>query len=163
MDCSTPDLLVHHQLLELTRTHVHWVSDAINNLILCRPLLLPPSISPSIRVFPMSQFSKGGQSIGVSVSISVLPMNIQDWYPLGWTDWISMLFKGLSRVFFTPQFRSINSLALGFLYSPTSHPYMTTAKTITLTRWTFVGKVISLLLNMLSRLVITFLPRNKHL
>ena len=71
-----------------------------NHLILCRPVLLPPSIFPSIRVFQMSQFSaSGGQSIGVSASASVLPMNIQDWFPLGWTGWISLQFKGLSRVF----------------------------------------------------------------
>ena len=63
----------------------------------------------------------------------------------------------------TPQFKNINSSALSFLHSPTSHPYMTTGKTIALTRWTLVGKVMSLLLNMLSRLVITFLPRSKHL
>ena len=71
-----------------------------NNLILYCPLLLLPSIIPSIRVFSMSQlFTSGGQSIGVSASTSVLPMNIQDWFPLGWTDWISFLSKGLSRVF----------------------------------------------------------------
>ena len=71
-----------------------------NHLILCHPLLLLPSIFPSIRVFPMSQFfTLGGQSIGVSASASVLPMNIQDWFPLGWTGWISLQSKGLSRVF----------------------------------------------------------------
>ena len=71
-----------------------------NHLILCRPLLLLPSIFPSIRSFQMSQcFSSGGQSIGVSASASVLPMNIQDWSPLGWTGWISLQSKGLSRVF----------------------------------------------------------------
>ena len=71
-----------------------------NHLILCRPLLLPPSIFPSIRSFPMGQFfASGGQSTGVSASASVLPMNIQDWFPLGWTGWISLQFKGLSRVF----------------------------------------------------------------
>ena len=68
-----------------------------NHLILCHPLL-PPSIFPSIRVFPMSQFfASGGQRIGVSASASVLP--IQDWFPLGWTGWISLQSKGLSRVF----------------------------------------------------------------
>ena len=72
----------------------------VNNLSLCRPLLLPPSIFPSIRVFSMSQFfASGGQSIRVSASASVLPMNIQDWFPLGWTGWISLQYKGLSRVF----------------------------------------------------------------
>ena len=71
-----------------------------SHLILCRPLLLPPSIFPSIRVFSNeSFFASGGQSIGVSASASVLPMNIQDWFPLGWTGWISLLSKGLSRVF----------------------------------------------------------------
>ena len=71
-----------------------------NHLILCRPLLLLPSIFPSIRVFPMSQlFASGGQSIGVSASTSVLPMNTQDWSPLGWTGWISLQSKRLSRVF----------------------------------------------------------------
>ena len=91
-------------------------------------------------------------------------MNTQDWSPLGWTAWISLQSKGRTlKSSPTPQFKSINSLVLSFLYSPTSHPYMTTGKTITLTRWTFVGKVMSLLFNMLSRLVITLLPRNKYL
>ena len=71
-----------------------------NHLILCRPLLLLPSIFPSIRVFPVSQlFASGGQSIGVSAAASVLPMNTQDWSPSGWASWISSWFKGLSRVF----------------------------------------------------------------
>ena len=71
-----------------------------SHLILCRPLLLLPPIPPSIRVFPMSQlFAWGGQSTGVSASASVLPMNTQDWSPLGWTGWISLQSKGLSRVF----------------------------------------------------------------
>ena len=72
-----------------------------NHLILCCPLLLPPSIFPSIRVFSNDSqfFASGGQIIGDSASASVLPMNIQDWFPLGWTDWISLQSKGLSRVF----------------------------------------------------------------
>jgi len=70
-----------------------------NHLILCCPLLLLPSI-PASGSFPVSQFfTSGGQSIGVSASISVLPMNIQDWFPFGWTGWISLLSKGLWRVF----------------------------------------------------------------
>ena len=91
-----------------------------NHLFFCRPLLLPSSIFPSIRGFLMSQFFiSGGQSIGVSASASVLPMNIQDWSPLGWTGWISLQSKGLSRVPSpTPQFKSINSLALSLLYDP---------------------------------------------
>ena len=71
-----------------------------NHLILCHPLLFLPSIFPSIRVFSMSQlFASGGQNNGVSASASALPMNIQDWSPLGWTGWISLQSKGLSRVF----------------------------------------------------------------
>ena len=89
-------------------------------LILCCPLLLLPSIFPSIRVFPMSQlFASGGQNIGVSASTSVFPVNIQDWSPLGWTGWISLHSRGLSRVFSNTTVQNINSLVLSFLYGPT--------------------------------------------
>ena len=71
-----------------------------NHLILCHPLLLPPSVFPSITVFSSESVLRiGGQSIGVSASASVLPMNIQDWFPLAWTGWISLLSKGFSKVF----------------------------------------------------------------
>ena len=114
--------------------------------------------------FQMSQlFASGGQSIGVSASISVLPMNTQDWSPLGWTGWISLQSKGLSRVFNTtvqkPQFLCTQ---LSLRSNSHIHRWLL-EKNIALTRWTFVGKVMSLLLNMLSRLVITFLPRSKRL
>ena len=99
MDCSTPGLPVHHQLLELAWTHVQRVGDQFNHLILCHPLLHIQSF-PASRSFPMSQlFASDGQSIGVSASASILPMNIQDWFPLGLTGLISLLSKGLSRVF----------------------------------------------------------------
>jgi len=108
----------------------------------------------------MSQiFTSGGQSIGVSASASVLPMNIQDRFPLGLTDLISLQFKGLSRVFSNTTALILQCSA--FFIVQLSHPYMTTGKTIALTRWTFVGKVMSLLFNMQSRLVITFLSRSK--
>ena len=114
--------------------------------------------------FPMSQFfPSGGKSIGVSVSASVLPINIKDWFPLGWTGWISMQSKGLSRIFSTPQFKSINFSVLSFLYSPTLTSILTTGKSIALPRQTFVDKVMSPLFNMLSRLVIAYLPRSKRL
>ena len=75
---------------------------------------------PASWSFPMSQFfASGGQSIGVLASASILPMNVQDWSPLGWTGWISLQSKGLLESSPTPQFKSINSLALSFLYSPT--------------------------------------------
>ena len=163
MDCSMPGLPVHHHLLEFTQTHVHWVSDAIQpNLILCRPLLLLPSIFPSIRVFSMSQFfSSGGQSIGVSASASVLPINTQDWSPLGWTGWLSLQSKGLSRVFSNIISKASVLQRSALFMVQLSHPYMTTGKTITLAIWNFVCKVMSLLFNMLSRLVIAFLTRSK--
>ena len=120
MDCSTSGFPVHHQLLEIAQTHVHWVGDAIQPSHTLSSLLLPPSIFPSIRVFLMSQFfASGGQSIGVSASASVLPINILDWSPLGWTGWISLKSKGLSRVFSNTTIKSINSLAFSFFYGPT--------------------------------------------
>ena len=98
-DCSTPGLPVHHQLPEFTQTHVHWVRDAIQPS--------HPLSTPSPPALNLSQpeglfqwvFTSGGQSTGVSASASVLPMNTQDWSPLGWTAWISLQSKGLSRVF----------------------------------------------------------------
>ena len=113
----------------------------------------------------MSQFfESGGQRIGASASTSDLPMNIQGWFPLGLTGLISVQSKGLSRVFssITVQKQSIIQCS-AFSIVQLSHPHMTTGKTIPLTRWTFVGKVMSLLFNMLSRLVIAFLPRCKSL
>ena len=102
MDCSTPGLSVHHQLPEFTQVMSIKLVMPSNHLILCRPLLLLPSIFLNIWVFQMSQFfTSGGQNIGVSASTSVLPMNIQDCFPLGLTGWISLQFKGLSRVFFS--------------------------------------------------------------
>ena len=121
-----------------------------NHLILCYPLLLP-SIFPSIGSFLKCWlFASGGQSIGVSASALVPPMNIQDWFPLGLTGWISLQSKGISRIFSNTTVQKPQFLRLSFLYSPTlTSIYMTTGKTIALTRWTFVGKVMSLLFNML--------------
>ena len=101
MDCSTPGFPVHHQIPELTQTHVHRVGDTIQP---SHPLLSPFSSClqpfPASESFPMSGFfASGVQSIGVSAAASVLPMNIQHWFPVGWTGWISLLSKELSRVF----------------------------------------------------------------
>ena len=93
-------------------------------------------------------------------------MNIQDWFPLGLTGLISLQSKGLSRIFSNTTFSSSKASTLwcsAFFMTQLSHPYMTTAKTIALTRWTFFGKVTPLLFNMLSRLVIALLPRSKRL
>ena len=126
-----------------------WCHPTISSSI--RPFSSHIPSFPASGSFQMSQFfASGGQSIGVSASTSVLPMNIQDWFPLGWTGLISLQSKGLSRVFSNTTFKSINSSVLSFLYGPLSHPYVTTGKTIALTKWTFVGIVMSLLFNMLS-------------
>ena len=109
---------------------------------------------PASGSLQMSQlFTSDGQSIGVSASASVLPMNTQDWFHLVWTGWTFLQSKELSRVF------SNTTVQKHQLFGA----HMTTGKTIALTRCTFVDKVMSLLLNMLSRLVITFLPRSKRL
>ena len=132
-----------------------------------------PAISSSVvpfsscpESFPMSQlFAWGGQSTGVSALASVLPKNTQNWSPWGWTGWISLQSKGLSRVFSNTTVQKHYPVlqCSAFFTVQLSHPYRTTGKTIALTRRTFVGKVTSLLFTMLSRLVLTFLPRSKRL
>ena len=100
MDCSMPGFPVHHQFPEPAQTHVHRVGDTMQPSHPLHPLLLLPSIFPSIRVFSSeSVFVSGRQSTGASASASVLPMNTQDWFPLGLTSLISLQSKGLSRVF----------------------------------------------------------------
>ena len=164
MNYSTPGLPVHHQLPESTQTHVHWVGDAIQP---SHPLssLSPPALNLSQH---QGLFKWGAQSIGVSASTSVLPMNTQDWSPLGWTGWISLQPESpwLKTLKSHLQHHSSKASILrrsAFFIVQLSHPYVTTEKTIVLTRWAFVAKVMSLLFNMLSRLVITFLPRSKRL
>ena len=122
-----------------------------------------PRSFPASGSFPVSQFLvSGGQSIGASAS--VLPMNIQDWFSLGWTGWISLHSRGLSRIFSNTQIRKHRFFgAQPSLWSNSHICTWVLEKTVALTRRTFVGKVISLLFNMLSVLVIAFLPRSKRL
>ena len=136
-----------------------------SHLILCIRFSSSLQSFPASGSFPLSQFfTSGGQWIGVSASASVLPVNIQDWFPLGWADWISLQSKGLSQIFSNTTVQKISILQhSAFFMVQFSHPYMTTGKTIALTKWTFASKVLSLLFNMLSRLVIAFLPRSKRL
>ena len=118
MDCSTPSLPVHNQLHEFTQIHVHWVGDGISSSVV--PFSSHLQTFPVSGSFQMSHFfTLGGQSIGVSASASVLPMNIQDWFPSGWTGWISLLSMGISRVFSNTTVQKHNSLVFSFLYSPT--------------------------------------------
>ena len=163
MDCSTPGFPGHHQLLELAQTHVHRVVMSSNHFVLCRPLLLLPSIFPSTRVFfSESVLHNRWPKYWVSALASVFLMNIQDWFPLGLTGLISLQSQGLFKSLHHSSKASILRHSAFFIVQ-LSYSHMTTGKTIALTRQTFVGKVISLLFNMLSRLVIAFLPRSKHL
>ena len=116
---------------------------------------------PASGSFPMSPFFAWcGQIIEVLASASVLPMNIQDWFPLGLTGLISLLSKGLSKVFSNTTVQKHQFFSAQPFLRSNCHIYMTTGKTIALTVWIFVGKVMSLFFNMLSRLAITFLPRS---
>ena len=113
--------------------------------------LFCPQSFPAPGPFPMSQlFVSGGQSITASASASVLPVNIQDWFPSGLTIWSLCSPKDSQESSPTPQSKSINSLARSLFYDPILTSYMTTGKTTALMRWTFVGKVMSLLFNMIS-------------
>ena len=133
-----------------------WCHLAISSSVV--PFSSCPQSLPASESFPMSQlFAWGGQSTGVSASASVLPMNTQDWLDL-------LAVQGTLKSLL--QHHNSKAAILqrsAFFIVQLSHPYMTTGKTIVLTRWTFVGKVMSPLFNMLSRLVISFLPRSKHL
>ena len=118
MNPSTPGLPVHHQLPEFTQTHVHWVGDAIQPS--------QPLSSPSPPAFNLSQHQGLFQwvsslhQVGVSASASVLPMNIQGWFPFGWTGWIFLQSKGLLKKSYpTPQLKTISSSAFSLLYGPT--------------------------------------------
>ena len=160
MNRSTPSLPVHYQLLEFTQTHVHWVGDAIqpsHPLSYSSPPAPNPSRHQSLCINSLSQlFAWGCQSTGVSALASFLPKKSQDWSVLGWTGWISFSPRDSQESSPTPQFKSINSLVLSFFYSPTLTSILekpATGKTIALTRQTFVVKVMSLLFNMPSRLV----------
>ena len=134
-----------------------------NYLIFCPPFSSCLQSFPASWSFLMSHyFTSGGQSIRVSASASVLSLNTQDSFHLEWTDWISLLYKGFSRVFSNTSSKASILWCSTFFMVQLLHQYVTTGKTIALTRCTFVGKVISLLFNMLSRFVIAFLPRSKR-
>ena len=168
MDCSTPGLPVHHLLPEFTQTHVHWVGDAIQP---SHPLSSPSSAFNHSQhqglfkwVSSLHQLAKGlefqlqtEQMISLSNEYSGLISFRMDWLDL-------LAVQGtLKSLLQHHSSKSINSLMLSFLHSPTLTSIHEYWKNYSLTRWTSVGKVMSLLFNMLSRLVIAFLPRSKHL
>ena len=159
MNFSTPGLPVHHHLLEFTQTHVHRVSDAIQPSHPLSSLLLLPPIPPSIRVFSNESTLCMRWPKYWSFSFSIIPFKEIPGltFRVDWLDFLAVqgTLKGLL------QHHSSKASILqhsAFFTVQLSHPYMTTGKTIALTRRTFVGKM-SLLMNMLSRLVTTFLPR----
>ena len=165
MDCSMPGLPAHHQLLELTQTHVHWVSDVIQPSCPLSSPRLPPSIFPSIRVFSNESALPIRCPKYWSFSFNISPSSEYSGLISCRMDWLDLLaVQGTLKSLL--QHHSSKALILWrsaiFIVQP-SHPYMTTGKTIALTRWTFVGKIMFLLFNMLSRLIITFLPRSKRL
>ena len=166
MNHSMPGLPVHHQLLEFTQTHIHQVSDAIQPSHPLLSLLLLPPIPPSIRVFSNESILRMRWPKYWSFSFfSIRPSNEYPGLISFKMDWLDLLaVQGTLQSLL--QHHSSKASILqhsAFFTVQLSHPYMTTGKTIALTRRTFVGKVMSLFLHMLSRLVITFLPRSKCL
>ena len=165
MNHRTPGLPVHHQLLESTQTHVHCVGDAIQPSILCCPLLLLPSIFPSIRVFSNESAIHIRWPKYWSFSFNISPSNEHPGLISFREDWLDLLaVQGTLKSLL--QHHSSKASILqhsAFFIVQLLYPHMTTGKTIALTRRTFVGKIMSLLFNMLSRLLITFLPRSKRL
>ena len=159
MDCSTPGFPVYHQLLELTQAHVHWVGDAIQP----SHLLSSPSPASSIRILSNESVLHIRRPKYYSFSIS--PSNEYSRLISFRIEWFDLLaVQGTLKSLL--QYHSSKASILqhsAFFIVQLSHPYMTTGKTIALTRWTFLGKVISLLFNKLSRLVTAFLARSKHL
>ena len=135
MDCSTPGFPVHHQLPELAKTHG---IESVMPSNLCVPFSCLQSF-PASGYFPVSQFfTSGGQSIAVLASASVLPVSIQDWFPLGLTGLI-LQSKGHSRVLSNTTVQKHQFFSAQFSLWSNSHAYMTTGKTIALTRWTFIS------------------------
>ena len=164
MDCSMPGFPVHHQLSELTQTHVHQVGDAIQQTIASFVIPFSSRLQsfPASGSFPVSQFfALGGQSVGVSASV-INPSNEYSGLISFRLDLLAV--QGTLKSLFQHHSSKASILWRSvFFIVQLSHVYMTTGKTIDLTTWTFVDKVMSPLFSMLSNLVITFLPRSKLL
>ena len=165
MDCSMPGFLVQYQLPKFNKFMSIESVMPFKHPIICRPLLLPLSIFPNIRIF---SYDSGLPirwpkywSFRFNISLSNEHSGLIS-FRMDWLDLLAVQGTLKSLLLYHTSKASI-FLCSAFFIIQLSHPYMSTGKTIALTRWTFVGKVMSLLFNMLSRLVITFLPRSKHL
>ena len=158
MDCSTPGFPIHHQLPELVQSVM-----PSSHLILCHPLLLLPSVFPSIRVFSNESALCTRWPKYWSLRFSISPSNEYSGLISFRIDWFDLLAVQGTLKSLHQYHKSISSSVLAFFMVKLSHPYMTTGKTISLTRRTFVGKVTSLPFSMLFRLVVAFLPRSKRL
>ena len=165
MDCRTTGFPVQHQFLELAQTHVHQVGVPSSHLILCHPLLLLPPIPPSIRVFSNESTLHMRWPKYWSFSFSINPSNEHPGLISFRMDWLDLLaVQGTLKSLLQHHNSKASILRCSaFFTDQLSHPYMTTGKTIALTRRIFVGKAMSLLFNMLPRLAITFLPGSKRL
>ena len=164
MDCSTSGLTITNSQSLLKLMSIESVMPS-SHLVLCHPLLLLPSIFPSIRVFSNQSVLCIRWPNYWSFSFSISPSKEYSGLISFMTEWLN-LFEVQGTLKNLLQHHSSKASILwcsAFFIVQLSHPYMTTGRTIALTRWTFVGKVMSLLFNMLSRLVITFLPRSKCL
>ena len=163
MDCSTPGLPIRYQLPEFAQTHVHRVGDVLQPS--------HPLSSPSPPAFNLSQYQSLFQRVSLHIrwpkywSFSISPSNEYSEVISFRIDWLDLLpIQGTLKCLIQHHSSKTSVFQCSpFFIVQLSHPYMTTGKTIALTRWTFVDRVLSLLFNMLSRLVITFLPRSKHL
>ena len=162
IDCNMPDFpcpSLFPRVCSNSRPLSWWGHS--NHLVLCHPLLLLPSVFPIFRVFSNTSALRIRWPKYWSFSFSISPSNeCSGWFPLGLTGLISLQSKELSGIFYSKVLILQDS---AFFMVQLSHPHMTAGRTIVLTKWTFVGKVMSLLFNTLSRFVIAFLPRSKHL
>ena len=167
MDYSMPGFPVHHQLLEFSQTHVHWVSDAIQP---SHPLSSSPPAFNRPQHYDLFKWVSSLHQVARVLEFQLQHQSFSEYsdlisFRMDWLDgrspWASLRDAQESSP--TPQLESINSFALSFLYSPALMSIHYYWKTIALTRWAFVGKVMSLLFNILSKSVITFLPRSKRL
>ena len=166
MDCSTPGFPVLHHLPEFAKLMSIESMVPSDHLILCHPLLLLPSVLPSIRVFSSESVLHIRWPKYWSFSFRISPANEYSElisFRIDWFDLLAVQGTLKSLQHHSSKASILQDCFLSFLIVQLSHPYITTGKPIALTRWTFVGKVMSLLLNMLSRLVIAFLPRRKRL